>query len=41
MSRKAILRLLLLPVILFLIYSFGWESGERVVPQEKFIYENF
>jgi hypothetical protein len=39
--RKTLWRLLLLPILLFLVYSFGWESGERVVPQEKFIYENF
>lgn len=34
-------RLLLLPVLLFLIYTYGWESGERLQVQERFIYENF
>lgn len=41
MSRRTAIRLLLLPILLFLIYAFGWESGERVVPQERFLYENF
>ncbi len=41
MKRKTIVRLLLLPILLFLVYSFGWEQGERIVPQERFIYENF
>lgn len=41
MKPKTLWRLLLLPILLFLVYSFGWEAGERVVPSETFIYENF
>ncbi len=41
MTRTWRWRLLLLPVLLFLIYTYGWESGERLHVQERFIYENF
>lgn len=41
MTRIGLWRLLLLPVLLFLIYTFGWESGERQQVQQRFIYENF
>jgi hypothetical protein len=30
-----------LPVLRFLIYAYGWESGERLQVEERFIYENF
>jgi hypothetical protein len=40
-TRIWLWRLLLLPVLLFLIYAYGWESGERLQVQERFIYENF
>ncbi|MBP2684305.1 MAG: hypothetical protein H6Q79_2344 [Deltaproteobacteria bacterium] len=41
MTRIWLWRLLLLPVLLFLIYAFGWEAGERLQVQARFIYENF
>lgn len=41
MTRIFPWRFLLLPVLLFLIYAYGWESEERLQEQERFIYENF
>jgi hypothetical protein len=40
-TRIWLWRLLLLQVLLFLICAYGWESGERLQVQERFIYENF
>ena len=41
MPRIWVWSLLLLPVLRFLIYAYGWESGERLQVEERFIYENF
>lgn len=41
MKRKWIVRLLLLPFMVFLIYLYGWDLGEKYEMKAKFIYENF
>jgi len=41
MSRKTLLRLLALPAVLYLIYLFGWQEGERLALLKPFIYESF
>jgi hypothetical protein len=41
MSRKTLIRLLLLPILIYFIYLFGWQLGERQANQKPFIYEAF
>lgn len=41
MTRKTWIRLLLLPFLIYLIYLFGWQQGERLALLKPFIYENF